>query len=244
MSSIAWIIAGGLGMMAIALGGGLLLLLLRSDIERWVIPLVALAAGSLLGSALFYLLPRGVQRLGGLQPWVWCAAGFSFFFVLESVLRKRHGHVMRARPVNYLLLVGDGVHNLLGGLAVGGAFVHDIRLGLVTWFAAAAHEVPQELGDFGVLVNGGWTPRRALTWNLISASTFLLGGLLAYALSTWIEVSFLLPFAAGSFIYIAASDLVPEIWHEHTLSRSILNSGMFLSGLAVLLLAGVLVRGP
>jgi zinc transporter ZupT len=90
-------------------------------------------------------------------------------------------------------------------------FVVDIRVGLVAWLVAAAHEVPQELGDFGVLVHSGWRRRSALAWNFASALTFLVGSLLAYGLADHIEVAYLLPFAAGNFIYISAADLLPEI---------------------------------
>lgn len=114
-------------------------------------------------------------------------AGFAAFFALEQFLHWRHCHHEfpdRARqPLTYLVLVGDGLHNLLGGLAVGGAFIADIRLGIGAWLAAASHEVPQELGDFGVLVHGGWEKRRALIFNALSALTFLMGGLLAYGAS-------------------------------------------------------------
>ena len=121
--------------------------------------------------------------------------------------------------MTYLLLVGDGLHNFLGGLAVAGTFLIDIRLGIITWLAAAAHEVPQELGDFGVLVHGGWERKKALVYNVISALTFLVGGLVAYGASFRLDVTFLVPFAAGNFIYIGATDLIPEV-KAHADSRS------------------------
>jgi zinc and cadmium transporter len=113
--------------------------------------------------------------------------------------------------LTYLILLGDGLHNFLGGLGVGSVFLLDVRLGAAAWLAAAAHEVPQELGDFGVLIHGGWGRRRALLFNFLSGLTFLLGGLVAYGVSETVDVSVLVPFAAGNFIYIGASDLVPEV---------------------------------
>jgi zinc and cadmium transporter len=107
--------------------------------------------------------------------------------------------------------MADGVHNFIGGLAVGTAFVVDIRLGLVTWLVAAAHEVPQELGDFGILVHSGWSRTSALAYNMASALTFLLGGVVAYFASSGLSTAWLLPFAAGNFLYIALADLVPEL---------------------------------
>ena len=115
----------------------------------------------------------------------------------------------------------------------------DIRLGIMAWLAAAAHEIPQELGDFGVLVHGGWEKRKALIFNVLSALTFLLGGLLAYALSLNVDVSFLIPFAAGNFLYIGASDLVPEVKEHEDLRVNLLNLLSFILGLGLMLLIKV-----
>jgi zinc and cadmium transporter len=183
-------------------------------LKRVVIPLVAFAAGALLGGALFHMLPESIALLGNrLSVFVAFVGGFAAFFVLEQWLQWHHCHRVTAdhEPVGYLILVADAVHNLIGGLAVGGAFVVDIRLGVITWLVAAAHEVPQELGDFGILVHSGWKPRIALLFNFASALTFLVGSLLAYALSGTIDVAFLVPFAAGNFVYIAAADLIPQV---------------------------------
>lgn len=110
------------------------------------------------------------------------------------------------KPLTYLILIGDGLHNFLGGLAIAGVFLMDHRLGIAAWLAAAAHEVPQELGDFGVLVHGGWDKRKALLFNLLSGLTFPLGGVVAYAASRELDVRWLVPLAAGNFLYIGASD--------------------------------------
>src|SRR5690606_37297228 len=135
-------------------------------------------------------------------------------FVLEQTLHFHQHHRAPARgrePLTYLVLVGDALHNFLGGLSIAGVFLMDVRLGIAAWLAAAAHEIPQELGDFGVLVHGGWGKRAALLFNFLSGLTFLLGGLVAYAASRAFDVSWLVPLAAGNFLYIGASDLVPEV---------------------------------
>lgn len=137
--------------------------------------------------------------------------------------------------MTYLILIGDGVHNFLGGLSIAGAFLIDHRVGITAWLAAAAHEIPQELGDFGVLVHGGWNRRQALKWNFISGLTFLVGSLLAYLISLRFDVVPLILFGAGNFIYIAASDLVPEIKAHENLSQAFLHFSAFAAG--VLLLA-------
>jgi zinc and cadmium transporter len=214
VSTLLWIIIAGLGMSALALVGSVTLALPEQTLKRIVIPLVALAAGALLGGALFHMLPESIDVLGNrLTVYVAFVGGFVAFFVLEQWLQWHHCHRVTSEhgPLGYLVLLADGLHNLIGGLAVGGAFVVDFRLGVITWLVAAVHEIPQELGDFGILVHSGWKPRRALLYNFASALTFLAGSLIAYALSGAVDVAYLVPFAAGNFVYIAAADLIPQI---------------------------------
>jgi zinc and cadmium transporter len=235
---LSWILLSGLLMSAVALVGAFTLLISDDTLDRLLIPFVGLAAGSLLGGALFHLLPAGLAALDDpRRPFVWVTLGFTTFLLLETTLHRHHCRNATApcrEPVTYLILIGDALHNLIGGLAVGGAFVADVRLGITAWLAALAHEVPQELGDFAVLVRGGWPKKRALAFNFLSALTFLLGSLLSYAASFEIDVSFLLPFAAGNFIYIAASDLVPELSRAHPQRQSATSLVTF--ALALLLL--------
>lgn len=246
MSSLAWIVGSSLAMALVALVGSLTLLLRRPVLERILMPLVALAAGTLLGGALFHLLPHGLEQMDAESAWLWVAIGFASFFLIEALMRSgsraarqrdgqegqaaQEGH-LRAPPLNYLILAADGVHNFTGGLAVAGAFLTDVRLGIMAWIAAAAHEIPQELGDFGVLVHGGWSARRALFWNFVSGATFLVGGLIAWALSGVVDVTFLLPFAAGNFLYIAGADLVPEVHHDERFAHRALHLLCFVIGL-------------
>lgn len=217
MSTLTLIIVAGVAMSLLALSGSVTLLLPEARFARVVPLLVALAAGTLIGGALLHMLPEAVEAMGNrLEVYLWLLAGFLGFFALEQFLHWHHCHrsVARHDPLGHLILVADGVHNLVGGLAVGSAFLMDPRLGWVTW-TAAAHEVPQELGDFGILLHAGWTRTRALAFNFVSALSFLVGALAVYAASGAIDVTWLLPFAAGNFLYIAAVDLVPELT-EHT----------------------------
>jgi len=231
-------------MSAIAMVGSVTLLLGPALRQRVILPLVALAAGSMIGGAFFHLIPASLRRDGAsLIPWLAVAGGFSLFLLLEQVLhwhqcRRVRGE--RKQPLTYLVLIGDGLHNFLGGLAIAGTFLVDVRLGITSWLAAAAHEIPQELGDFGVLVHGGWSPARALLFNFISGLTFLLGGLLAYGLSFQIDVSWLIPFAAGNFLYIGASDLVPEVNRQEDFRSAMLHFVAFVIGLGVLLAAATM----
>jgi zinc and cadmium transporter len=237
---LLWIVAGGVAMSAIALVGSVTLLLGEGRLKRVLLPLVAFAAGSLIGGAFFHMIPASIAEGGApLVTSLWTVLGFLVFFVLEQFLHYHHCHRATAecrQPLTYLVLIGDGLHNFLGGLAVASTFLVDVRLGITTWLAAAAHEVPQELGDFGVLVHGGWSKGRALLFNVLSASTFLLGSLFAYAASFGTDVSFLVPFAAGNFLYIGASDLVPEVNRHREASMNVVLFAAFAGGLALLLL--------
>jgi len=240
MTTFLWILAGGILMSVIALVGSVTLILSEAALKKILLPLVALSAGTLLGGALFHMIPAAVDQLGNrLFVYVWTVAGFTVFFVLEQFLHWHHCHSVpcehRYEPLTYLILIADGLHNFIGGLAVAGAFVIDVRIGISAWLAAAAHEVPQELGDFGILVHGGWSKPRALLYNFLSALSFLAAGLVAYAVSLTFDVTFLLPFAAGNFIYIAASDLIPEVKHEENLALAGVHFVSFLIGLALLL---------
>jgi zinc and cadmium transporter len=145
---------------------------------------------------------------------------------------------LTATPV----LLADGLHDFIGGLAIGASFIVSIEVGAVTWIAAAAHEVPQELGDFGILIRGGWRRYPALVANFVSAATIVPGALLAYYLSSDFDVTFLLSFAAGNFIYIAASDLIPEVKHDRRLRNNVIHFGAFVGGIAVIALTRVLLE--
>jgi zinc and cadmium transporter len=235
---LLWIVLGGVLMSGLALVGSVTLLFRPGTLEKLLRPMVAFAAGTLLGGAMLHMLPGAIEAMGTTPVvFLWALAGFGVFFALEQFLHWHHSHhesKQSQRPLTYLVLLGDGLHNLLGGLAVAGAFIADVRLGIGAWLAAAAHEVPQELGDFAVLVHGGWEMRRALLFNLLSALTFLVGGLLAYGGSLSFDVSFLLPFAAGNFIYIAASDLIPEVKEDRDWRMNLLHFGCLAAGVALL----------
>jgi zinc and cadmium transporter len=247
MSTLWWIIVSGLAMSAIALTGSLTLVLSQAVLRRLLLPLVAFAAGALLGGAIFHMLPSAVVSLGGpLVVYVWFTAGFLAFYLVEQYLHWHHCHrggACEHPPVGILVLVADGLHNLVGGLAVGASFLLGIPVGVSAWVAAAAHEVPQELGDFGILVHSGWGPGRALLFNVVSALTFPLGALIAYAAAGAIEVTYLVPFAAGNFVYIGATDLIPQLTATEDWREKAVHTFALVLGLAVLLLTAVGQRG-
>jgi zinc and cadmium transporter len=238
VTTFAWIVLSGILMSVIALVGSVTLLLRPETLRRMLRPLVAFAAGTLLGGALLHMLPTAVEEAGPC-PDVFLAVlgGFALFFAVEQFLhwhRSHRGTADGPRPLTYLILIGDALHNLIGGLGVAAAFIADTRAGIGAWLAAAAHEVPQELGDFGVLVHGGWPRGRALLFNALSALTFLIGSLLAYLASFQFDVTLLLPFAAGNFLYIAASDLIPEVKRGVSPGANLVNFAALSAGIMVL----------
>jgi zinc and cadmium transporter len=240
---LAWILTFGFLMSVIALVGSVTLVLREETLDRLLIPMVAFAAGTLIGGAVFHMIPASVEEMGNeTRVYVWIMVGFVMFLALEQFLDWHHSHrssEQAKRPLTYLILIADGLHNLVGGLFVGASFLVDIRLGITAWLVAAVHEVPQELGDFAVLVHGGWSKPGALLLNFISALSFPLGAVLSYALSSHIDVAFLIPFAAGNFLYIGAADLIPEIKAGTQLRKNLFHLTAFVLGLGMLLLVRV-----
>ncbi len=220
---------------------GILTFFLRQELlNKALLLLVALSAGGLVGGAFLHLIPEAIEKAGAsLGIFLFLLLGFCLFFVLEQFLRWRHEHgtVHRVQPFSYLILISDSVHNFVDGLVIAASFIVSYPIGIVTTLAVALHEIPQELGDFGVLVYGGFTGRRALVFNYISAITAIVGGVTGYFLSSPMQDSivYLLPFAAGNFIYIAAADLIPEIKHTTNLGRSAIHFCAFVAGLGIML---------
>ncbi len=238
METLWWIIGSGLLMSAISLVGSITLLLSEQALRRALTPLVAFAAGALMGGAFLHMIPAAADKMPLERLFVLVLAGFAVFFALEQFLHWHHCHresLGCKKPLTYLILIGDGLHNFLGGLAIAGIFLMDIRLGVLAWLAAAAHEVPQELGDYAVLLHGGWKKGSALLFNFLSGLTFLLGGVIVYVAGQRLNVTWLVPFAAGNFIYIGASDLIPEVKAHEKLRDSAVHFAAFLLGLALLL---------
>jgi zinc and cadmium transporter len=175
--------------------------------------LVAFAAGSLVGSAMFHMLPEAWGVGSPAAVFGVAVLGVVTFGLLESVLHERHHHDHEGHHhgVGWMLLAGDALHSLVGGIAVGSAFLVDVRLGLAVWLAEIAHEVPQELGDYAVLVQSGMSHRRALGLNLVAGLGFPIGGLVAILGLGGASVAWPLAFAAGNFLYLAWVDLIPDV---------------------------------
>lgn len=219
---------------------GVLALYLRDDLlDRLVLGLVALAAGALIGGAFFHLLPEAIAEVGlDAMPSVFLVvvAGFSAFYVLEALLGWHHHHAGHEHePVTTLVLVSDALHNFVDGVLLAGAFAAAVPLGLTTAGVVALHEIPQELGDFGVLVYGGYDRRRALVLNYLAQTSVVAGGVVGvfFAGAFAGVVAYLLAFAAGHFVYVASSDLVPEL-RDDDVGRSLGHFGVFLVGVGLM----------
>ena len=206
--------------------------------------LVAFAAGALMGAAFLHLLPEAIGD-GVSDKLMLCPLfGFIGFFLLEKVLHWHHTHSDDAghAPLGALSLIGDGMHNFLDGVILAAAFLVDVKLGFAATAAVALHEIPQEISEFGVLVYAGFGKRRALLLNFISATSVILGGIAGYYLLGVIEqwIPAIILFAVGTFLYLAASDFVPEIRKEEGLEKSlkiflIFGLGIFLMWLFTLI---------
>lgn len=233
MSVLAWIILfTALGGAASALAASVFLLAPQAVRTRALPHLVSFATGALLGAALLGLLPDAIESVGmdgahriGLTLLI----GLLIFFVLEKLLLWRHchqevceGHTPHDEHAHArnrdaasasLVLIGDGFHNILDGVLIAAAFLTDIHLGIVTSIAVTAHEIPQEVGDFAILLNGGMSRARALTLNLLTSLTSVIGGVAAYYFLSGMQqlLPYALALAASSFLYIAVADLIPGL---------------------------------
>lgn len=243
MRPLGWILASTF-LISLTAWIGVLALFLREDLlDRVLLGLVALAAGGLVGGAFLHLLPSAVSAVGGGETFpvfVAVVVGFCAFFVLEQFVHWHHHHAAthELEPVTYLVLLSDTVHNFIDGLVIAGSFVVGVPVGVVTTLAIALHEIPQEIGDFGVLVYGGFERRRALVLNYLTQTTVILGGVVGFAFADRMAgaPALLLAFAAGNFVYIASSDLIPEIKGGDDVRRSLVHFGVFLLGVLLMLL--------
>jgi len=240
MMTLLWIIIATIIDGLAALVGALTLSLRKDTFNRILMILVAFSAGALIAGAFFHIMPESLEQ--GVEPmqlFIIVILGFGIFFIFEKFLFWHHCHKGECdvHPYTYLILFGDGIHNFIDGLIIAASFLVDTGFGIVTTFMIISHELPQELGDFAVLVHGGMKVKKALVYNFISQLTAVLGGVIGFFIGTSIEafVPFILPFAAGGFIYIGASDLVPQLHGEKDIKKSLLSFALFVIGVLLML---------
>ncbi|MFO7807411.1 MAG: ZIP family metal transporter [Candidatus Moraniibacteriota bacterium] len=201
---------------------------------------ISFSAGSLIGGAFFHLLVESLEKSPALRVFEYAIIGFIIFFILEKILHWHHCHKKNCKEHKILglqNLFGDGIHNFIDGLVIVSAFSVDVKLGVTVSLSVALHEIPQEISDFGVLLYSGFSKGKALLFNLLSAVLAVVGALAGYFLISRVDslVQVLLPLAAGGFIYIAASDLIPEINKEKAPKRNILSFIFFLLAILMML---------
>lgn len=222
---------------------GVFTLSIREDqLKRILLILVSFAAGALLGDAFIHLLPEAVKTSGfGLPLSLSLLGGIVVFFIMEKLICWRHCHLLPSpehpHPFVWMNFWGDGLHNFMDGMLIAGSFLVSVPLGLTTSLAVILHEVPQEIGDFGVMIHGGFDRMKALLFNFISALTAFLGAVLILTIGIKLEAVslFLVPFTAGGFIYIASSDLIPEMHKESHPLKSLIQLAALLLGIGVMI---------
>ena len=255
MSTLAWIAAASLlgGVLSVACAA-LFALTARA---AWVPMLVSYAIGALLGAAFLEMLPHAFE--GGRSVRAVAAtvlAGIFIFFILEKLVLWRHYHAEDFESDEHhadahdhgrsgmLILVGDSFHNFVDGILIAAAFMQDTQLGIVTALAVIAHEIPQEVGDFLILLHSGYSRTRAFMLNLLSSLAMFAGGLIAYfalqTLQEWVQT--IIALAAASMIYVAVADLIPGLHKRRELGATLSQSVLIALGVASIWLVGYLIR--
>jgi len=205
--------------------------------------LVSLSAGTMLGGAFIHILPEAIEK-GDNKLFIWLLVlfGIIIFFVLEKIIHWRHCHIETSihhpHPMGIMNLIGDGLHNFIDGLVIGSSYLISFELGLATTVAIISHEIPQEIGDFGVLIYAGYTKNKALLYNFLSATIAIAGTIIALLIGNILEdlSIYILPIAAGSFIYVAVADLIPELKKESKAIGSIIQLICILIGIALMII--------
>ena len=244
MTPLLVLLFASLGSVGAVTGAAVIILTERK--LTWIIgPLVGYATGTLLGGALLGMMPTALERSESRGVWWALLGGLLLFFVLERLVLWRHSHAVgheAHRAPGELILIGDAVHNLMDGIVIGAAFAESTALGISTSLAVIAHEVPQEVGDFAILLKSGYSRARALAYDILSSTTTIPAAIAAYYAFGAIEdaIPFVLAIAAASFLYIALADLVPQ-HHESRTLRSLPTQLLpILAGIATIAIVGEL----
>tara|TARA_Y100000310_G_scaffold219247_1_gene220649 strand:+ start:17365 stop:18117 length:753 start_codon:yes stop_codon:yes gene_type:complete len=223
---------------------GILALSIKADsLKKLMMYMVSFSAGALFGDTFIHLLPEIANEVGfTFYVSIYIIVGIVFSFIVEKVIHWQHchhpieeGHI---QPFAKMNIFGDIVHNFLDGLIIGASYLVSIPVGIATTVAVILHEIPQEIGEFGVLIHGGFSKAKALFFNFIVSLSALVGVIIALTIGSRIEnfTTFVIPFAAGSFIYIAGADLIPELHKETRISKSIIQFATFLLGISAMLI--------
>jgi zinc and cadmium transporter len=226
----------------ISLAGVITLSINIEKLKKILMFLVSFSAGALLGDAFIHLLPELVEEKGfGLGVSLSVLSGIAVFFFVEKIINWQHCHHPitdeHVHPFAITNLIGDSVHNFIDGTIIAASYLISIPVGIATTIAVILHEIPQEIGDFGVLLHGGFSKGKAILFNFLTALIAVAGGIIALLIHNKIEgfTEFLIAFASGGFIYIASADLIPELHKEVNVKKSIIQFISFLLGISIML---------
>jgi zinc and cadmium transporter len=225
----------------ISLIGVITLGLQEKRLRAILLYLVSFSAGALLGDVFLHLLPEMVETKFDVAEGAYFLIGIVVFFLLEKYIMWHHNHGDHDESVHssvYLTTVGDSLHNFIDGMVIAASFLVDVRLGIATTLAVIFHEIPQEIGQFAILLHGGWSKAKATWYNFLSALTSLIGALIVVLFARNLDgaPSFLLAFAGASFIYIALSDIVPQLHEEPSTRKSVYQILWLIGGIALMAL--------
>ncbi len=227
---------------ALSLVGIFLLYFKTTKLNSLLNLLICFAIGALLGNAFFQLVPEAYFHIESAATTSWLIlGGFFLFFIIEQLIHIRHNSNKDIKPYGYLSLYADGIHNFVDGVLIGATWMVSPELGIATTLGIILHEIPQEISDFGILIRAGFSKRKALLLNFVTACTAILGTVL----TLWIGQQFshfsiyMLPIAAGGFIYLATGCLIPEIQKETTKNNLVINAVLILLGLAFIYYMGL-----
>lgn len=225
----------------VSFSGALFLSLNKKRLQKLVFVLVSFAVGALLGNAFFILIPESQELLANnLQVGLLVIVGIVIMFIIEKLIHWRHNHniedVKHEAPLGYISLFTDGLHNFIDGILIASSWMVSPEIGVATTLAVIAHEVPQEISDFGILIHAGFSRKKALLFNFLAACTAILGALITLLTGTYLSdiSTYILPVAAGGFVYLAGSDLLPELQREKSKQKSLLQLMAIVAGLALL----------
>ena len=248
IEALMWSIGATFIVSLMSLAGIITIGMKQKALDKILLLLVGFSAGALMGGAFFHLIPESIEGKGTEFTLLIVIIGFVLFFLIERILHwhhcHEHGGECKVHTFTYMNLIGDGIHNFIDGLIIAAGFSAGIELGVVTTLAVISHEIPQEIGDFGVLVYGGFSKAKALFFNFLSAITAVLGAVIGVLMISLTDnfTGVLIPFAAGGFIYIFASDLIPELHKEPKLSKSMMSFLFFALGIVFMYAVKILLE--
>jgi len=236
---VIYSLASVLVVSVVSLVGIVTLGLKEAFLKRILFYLVSLSAGTLLGDVFLHLLPEMAEAGFGVQEGTYFIFGILIFFLLERFILWHHSHSEHQEKIHsvvYLTLIGDALHNFIDGLIIAASFMVSIEVGIASAVAVIFHEIPQEIGQYAILIHGGWSKAKALWYNFVSALSSILGAVVVLVFARNLETapSFLAAFAGASFIYIAMSDLIPALHREENSKRSIHQFMWFVVGILLM----------